>query len=74
MAEQQMNDHDLLIVLHEQVKGLRTDIQNLTDTTKSQVNDHEGRIRSLERRAWIMVGGLTILSFMTPYFWSLFHR
>ena len=70
----QQSDRDLLITLHEQVKGIRLDIADLKDTTKNQVNDHEVRLRALERRLWIISGGLTLLAFITPYIWNLFHK
>lgn len=43
-----VNDHDLLIELKTEFKGMRADIQALTDTTKDTISDHEMRIRSLE--------------------------
>ena len=42
-------DHDLLITLHSEMRGLRTDIQNLGEGLSTKVNDHESRIRSLEK-------------------------
>ena len=47
-------------------------IKELKDGTTAIINDHELRIRSIESKIWIMVGGLTILSFISPYIWSLF--
>ena len=35
------DDHDLLIALHEQVKGLRDDIRDLKDNNKTRTDDHE---------------------------------
>jgi hypothetical protein len=45
------NDHDLLITLHEKVSNLISQVSRLTD-------DHESRIRALEKFRWIIVGAL----------------
>lgn len=67
-----LSDHDLLIVLHEQVKGLRGDIQNLSDGSTKQLNDHETRLRSLEQKVWVWAGAAGVLgaalSFAVSYF------
>lgn len=41
-------DHDLLIELRSEVKGIRADIIDLKDNIKSQVSDHEDRLRVCE--------------------------
>lgn len=74
MPKDTITDHDILITLVEQVKALRDDIKDIKDTTKARVEDHETRIRGIESKIWIMVGGLTILSFATPYIWNLFTK
>jgi hypothetical protein len=43
-----MSDHDLLITMHEQIRGLKADIKDLKDGTSAELNDHEIRIKSLE--------------------------
>lgn len=67
------SDHDLLITLHEQVKGIRDDIKDLKDDTKAKVEDHELRVRNLEKRQWIMSGAAALLGIIAPYIWSLFR-
>lgn len=73
-----MTDHDLLITLHEQVKGLRDDIQGLGDNTKTgmdalkedlsdKIKDHETRVRRLELWGATAVGILYALQFYFNY-------
>lgn len=57
---EKMNDHDLLITMHEQLKGLRTDIQGLRDGTSATLSDHELRLRTLESFRWLVIGGLIV--------------
>lgn len=44
-----MTDHDLLITMHEQIKGIKADIKDLKDGTSAKLTDHEDRIRTLEQ-------------------------
>lgn len=48
-------DHDLLIRLDEKVDALHKKVDTLT-------NDHEKRIRSLEKQRWMIIGGATAVS------------
>lgn len=64
-------DHDLLVELKSKLEDLKVDIADLKSGTSSQIGDHESRLRLLETKIWVMVGGLTILSFATPYVFSL---
>lgn len=43
-----MSDHDLLITMHEQIKGIKGDIKDLKDGTATTLSDHENRIRAQE--------------------------
>ena len=53
---QEMNDHDLLVTMHEQIKQVRVDIQDLKDGTSTKISDHELRIRRLELWSAIAIG------------------
>lgn len=46
----QMTDHDLLITMHEQIKGIKADIKDLKDGTSLKLADHESRLRRLEEK------------------------
>lgn len=50
-------DHDLLVELRTEFRGMRQDIQRLTDGTNKRADDHELRIRWLESRGWMLAGG-----------------
>ena len=51
-----MNDHDLLVTMHEQIKQVRKDIQDLKDGTSAKILDHELRLRRLELWGGIAIG------------------
>ena len=51
-----MNDHDLLVTMHEQIKGIKSDIKDLKDGTSTKLTDHELRLRRLELWGGIAVG------------------
>lgn len=60
----EQNDHDLLIRLEGKVDALTDKVAELTDTTKDTIQDHESRLRFLERYAWIAIGVLGIIQFI----------
>lgn len=73
-----MTDHDLLITLHEQVKGLRGDVQSMgASTSKSMdelkedvhgtLKDHENRLRRVELWGGILIGISYALQFYFKY-------
>lgn len=41
-------------------------------STASQLADHETRLRSLERRVWLAVGGFGLIAAASPYLSLLF--
>ena len=58
-----MTDHDLLITMHEQIKGIKADIKDLKDGTSTTLTDHENRIRRLELWGAIAIGFSYALQF-----------
>jgi hypothetical protein len=54
MPEHHPQDHDLLIRLDQKVDGLIQQVSALTD-------DHEIRIRYLERYVWKVIGALAVI-------------
>jgi hypothetical protein len=58
----QNSDHDLLVTLHEQVKQIRTDIKDLKDGTSATIQDHETRLRFLEKYQARIVGALGVIN------------
>lgn len=51
-----MNDHDLLVTMHEQIKGIKADIRDLKDGTSTKLSDHELRLRRVELWGGIAIG------------------
>lgn len=49
MEHQDVSDHDLLIELRTEMRGMRDDIKRMGINTDKTMNDHENRIRELER-------------------------
>lgn len=58
-----MGDHDLLVTMHEQIKGIKGDIKDLKEGTSAKIADHEARLRRLELWGAILVGVSYALQF-----------
>ncbi len=65
---QKMNDHDLLITLHEQIKNVRSDIKDLKDGTGAKLDDHEARLRRVELWGAIGLGFLYAIQAYLTFF------
>ncbi len=72
-SDHQQSDHDLLITLHSEVRGLRKDIKDLTDGSATKLDDHEGRIRRLEFWGALGIGGLYVLNLILGLWVALHH-
>lgn len=72
IAEYQ-SDHDLLIELRTEMRGLRGDIKGLKSDHADALSDHETRLRALERRVWIASGGASIIGIIGAWVISLLH-
>jgi hypothetical protein len=68
------SDHDLLVRLDEKYGAIANDLRELKDTNKIKADDHETRIRSLERQRWIMIGGATAISIVASYLIQFFSH
>lgn len=49
------NDHDVLIELRTEMRGLRADLKNMTDNLGKSVTDHETRLRIIEGQVAIVL-------------------
>ncbi len=62
------NDHDLLIELRTEVRAIREDIKGVSNSLSARVNDHETRIRTVEKETDNLMGkmvfGISIISFL----------
>lgn len=65
---QATQDHDLLIELRTEMRGMREDIKSLSDGMSAKISDHEMRIRGIEKTTdnlmAKMVFGISIFSFV----------
>lgn len=61
-ASTHQNDHDILIELRTEMKGMRGDLKDMKNGTEKMLSDHEGRLRSLEKSADILTGKIVIIS------------
>lgn len=60
------SDHDLLIRMDENLRNLRADMASLTGDTTKKLDDHEARLRRMEKYVWLAIGALTLLQFAIP--------
>jgi hypothetical protein len=67
------SDHDLLLVIHEQVKNLRADIKIMQDGTALNIKDHETRIRRLELWGAMIAGGLAVIEAILGFYIAWHH-
>ena len=64
MENEKLNDHDLLITLHGEVKAMRVDINNLKLDVIDRIKTLECDVSSLKVwRGWLL-GGLGVLTFL----------
>lgn len=81
MNDEIVKDHDLLIELRTEFKGMRDDIKELKDNLVSRVStleqskvdndiaqDHEGRIRRLEYALAISVGAFGLFEILLRFY------
>lgn len=74
MEEQPQSDHDNIVTLISEVRQVRVDIKDLKDGTAVTIADHETRLRSLEKWAWLAIGALYIINFLIGiYIASHYH-
>lgn len=62
-----VNDHDLIVAMHEQLKQVRIDIKDLKDGTSVTISDHETRLRRLELWGFVSIGALYAVQFWLNY-------
>lgn len=62
------NDHDLLVALNTEMRLLREEIREMKNGNIATLQDHETRLRFVERYMWLAIGALTITEFALTYF------
>ena len=58
----QNNDHDLLIRLDEKVDNLTGKLDSHLDNNATLVEDHEKRLRFIERYVWGAIGIISLVN------------
>lgn len=61
--------------VYSEVTGMRAEVRDLTTNVRTafeRVNDHETRIRTLERRMWMAIGMGTVASAVAGYTVTLY--
>lgn len=54
------NDHDLLVSLSTEMRLLREDIKEMKSGNSLTLQDHENRLRFIERYMWMALGVLAV--------------
>lgn len=54
------NDHDLLVSLSTEMRLLREDIKEMKSGNSLTLQDHENRLRFIERYMWMALGILAV--------------
>lgn len=62
-----LSDHDLLITLVSEVKGLREEFKRSNDDNAKTTDDHENRIRTIEQKMWYWSGGAGVIGAALSY-------
>lgn len=64
------NDHDLLIALNTEMRLLREDIKEMKNGNSITLQDHEARLRFIERYMWMALGILAVGEVMIKFFFK----
>jgi hypothetical protein len=61
---QYQTDHDILIELRTEMRLLRETIKESSNGVNGKIDDHEKRLRFIERWMWLAIGALALLQFV----------
>ena len=61
------------IELIKQVERLNEKLPTHVDWVERNIKDHEVRIRSIERRMWMVAGAAGVISGAATIIWSIFY-
>ena len=65
------SDHDLLIELRTEMRGIKDEIRKLNDGNTERIEDHENRIRSIEKWVWLAIGGLAVIQVVVSIYFNV---
>ncbi len=66
-------DHDLLIELRTEMRGLRDEVRGLNNGNAEKILDHEKRLRALEKYVWGAIGAIGIIEVIIGIYVA-FHK
>ena len=50
--------------MDENLRNLRLHVEEITGNTNKKLDDHERRIRGIEKYVWLAIGGITVIQFI----------
>jgi hypothetical protein len=59
---------DTVIRMHETLKHLTSRVDDIVLDLRVRIDNHEDRLRNLERNIWMGIGGLAVLQIVLRYF------
>jgi hypothetical protein len=59
---------DTVIRMHETLKHLTSRVDDIVLDLRVRIDNHEDRLRNLERNVWMGIGGLAVLQIVLRYF------
>jgi hypothetical protein len=59
---------DTVIRMHETLKHLTSRVDDIVLDLRVRIDNHEDRLRNLERNVWMGIGGLAVLQVVLRYF------
>jgi len=71
MAES--TDHDLILEMRGDIKLLQADVREIKDSQSKRIDDHEKRLRFIERWLFGAIAVLYIANIVLGYFIAVHH-
>lgn len=59
---------DTVIRMHETLKHLTSRVDDIVLDLRVRIDNHEDRLRNLERNVWMGIGALAVLQIVLRYF------
>jgi len=65
-----ITDHDLILEMRGDIKLLQADVRDIKENQKSRIDDHESRLRFLERWVWGAIGVIAVAEVLLTIYFS----
>jgi hypothetical protein len=69
----EITDHDLILEMRGDIKLLQADVREIKDSQSKKLDDHEERIRFIERWVWGAVAVLYVANVIFGFYIALHH-